>query len=252
MKKNYRLISGLILGIIAVVWIVFLTANEDKDEYSEEAKEMIIAQLNNVKSKVLKTETNVEKSDPKPVNEEPVKEDEKKETPVEPTGEPVPSPIPVELPEYTAFDYIVVCNVNDDLNIRKGPGIEYEKVGTIPLDGYGKIKSRGKDWFEIRSGKVTGYVNTEYILKDTDAIRKIREKNALKIKVIADNVSICREANAGSEVVRAANKGEAFDYYPEFSNVLYYAIMIDGEIYFVSSNGRYTEIDIGLLTATSV
>ena len=249
MKLKYSLISGLILGAIALGWIVFLVCNEENDEKSSEARDMVLEQLNNVKTKVEKRAES-EKKAPEPTKEaEPVdiKDDEPEVTPVI-TAEP--SPFPVELPEHTDFDYIVVCNVENDMNIREGAGTEYSIVGTIPLDGYGRILERTKEWFKIKSGKVTGYVKTDYLLTDTDAIRKIREKNALKIKVVADEIEIRKEPNTGSEVVKTAKKGELFDYYPEFSNTLFYAVMIDEEIYYVHT--QYTDVNIKLKTASKV
>ena len=242
MNKRFRLYSGLILGLIAVCWIVFLVSRE-KDAYLDpEIKDAALTQLNSAKEKVEKT-NNAGNTTPAPSPTPQVTD-----TP-EPTqgAEITPSPTPLVFPEYTKFDYIV-ANVNDSMNVREGAGQDKKVVGTLYADGYGKIIERGSDWFKIKSGNVTGYVSTQFILTDTAAINKIRELNALKVKVTGDDVNIRKEANTACEVKFQAKAGSEYDYYPEFSNALFYAIMSDGELCYVSTS--YSEVSIKLKTAT--
>ena len=237
MKKNFRLYTGLILGFIAVCWILFLTLNEQDDSVSGQIRDTAVAQLNAAKEKVIKSVT------PTPV-------------PV-PTADPDvtlgpdegndPTPTPLDFPEYTKFDYIV-ANVNDCMNVREGAGQDKKVVGTLYANGYGKIIERGNEWFRIKSGNVTGYVSTEFILTDTAAINKIRELNALKVKVTGDGVNIRKEPNTTCEVKLQVKSGSTYDYYPEFSTSLFYAIMVEDELCYVSTS--YSEVNITLNTAT--
>ena len=238
MKHRYRLVSGLVLAVIAVVWIIFLTTKEGKD--SSGLKDTMVTQLNDVKDKVL------EKNNPQ-VSVTPEPTDAPPATPT-PTHVPVtPEPTPIELPEYTKFDYIL-ANVNEKMNVRAGAGQNKKVVGTLPANGYGKVIERGTEWFKIKSGDVTGYVSTQYILTDTEAITKMRELDALKVKITNNDVNVRTEPNTTCEVKLLAKNGTEYDYYPEFSTQLFYAIRIENEIFYVSNS--YSEVTIKLDTAT--
>ena len=50
------------------------------------------------------------------------------------------------------------------MNIREGAGEESELAGKLPRDAGCEILSQDGEWFQIRSGDVTGYVKGEYLL----------------------------------------------------------------------------------------
>jgi len=244
MKMNYRVVSGIILGMIALVWIIFLICNEPDGSESSALKDAFKTQLEEAKDTVEKI-AEAQKAAPSPIeNNTPTGEVTPEPTDTESA---TPSPTPLVFPEYTKFDYII-ANVTDSMNVRAGADQSKKVVGTLPAQGYGKIIERGSEWFKIKSGDVTGYVSTQYILTDTEAINKIRELEALKVKVTGDDVNIRTEANTSCEVKLQAAKGTVYDYYPEFSTQLFYAIMVDGELCYVSTS--YSEVNITLKTAT--
>lgn len=239
MKHRYRLVSGFVLAVLAIVWVVFLTVNEDKGA-SSETKDTMVTQLNSIKEKIKEQQSNAAAPTLEPTDIPTV-------TP-EPTDEPVtPAPTPIVLPEYTKFDYIL-ANVNEKMNVREGAGQNKKVVGSLPANGYGKVIERGTEWFKIKSGDVTGYVSTQYILTDTEAINKMRELDALKLTITGTDVNVRTEPNTTCEVKLQAKNGTVYDYYPEFSTQLFYAILIDGEICYVSNS--YSEVTIKLETAT--
>ena len=238
MKHRYRLVSGFVLAVLAIVWVVFLTVNEDKGA-SSETKDTMVTQLNSIKEKIKEQQSNAAAPTLEPTDIPTV-------TP-EPTDEPVtPAPTPIVLPEYTKFDYIL-ANVNEKMNVREGAGQNKKVVGSLPANGYGKVIERGTEWFKIKSGDVTGYVSTQYILTDTEAINKMRELEALKLTITGTDVNVRTEPNTTCEVKLQAKNGTVYDYYPEFSTQLFYAILIDGEICYVSNS--YSEVTIKLETA---
>ena len=239
MKHRYRLVSGFVLAVLAIVWVVFLTVNEDKGA-SSETKDTMVTQLNSIKEKIKEQQSNAATPTLEPTDIPTV-------TP-EPTDEPVtPAPTPIVLPEYTKFDFIL-ANVNEKMNVREGAGQNKKVVGSLPANGYGKVIERGTEWFKIKSGDVTGYVSTQYILTDTEAINKMRELDALKLTITGTDVNVRTEPNTTCEVKLQAKNGTVYDYYPDFSTQLFYAILIDGEICYVSNS--YSEVTIKLETAT--
>ncbi len=76
----------------------------------------------------------------------------------------------VEIPEGIAF-----ANVNDALNIRKGPGTNYARVGKLGKNAYCIVESVENGWAKISSGPVKGYCTTEYLIMGNEAV-KLAEK----------------------------------------------------------------------------
>jgi len=107
------------------------------------------------------TEAAPETADSSQATEEPVAE-----TNVEPTPEPTaePTPVPVEV---TAFETPQVRYATSSLNIRKGPGTEYEVMGRLALAQ--EIQATGQaenGWYELMVGEEKGYVSGDYISEE--------------------------------------------------------------------------------------
>ncbi|GIO23728.1 SH3 domain-containing protein [Oceanobacillus sp. J11TS1] len=51
----------------------------------------------------------------------------------------------------------------DLLNIRSGPGPNYEVVETLVLGDHVQVIDDGSDWIEITFGDITGYANRKYL-----------------------------------------------------------------------------------------
>lgn len=241
-KKHYRLISFIFLLVIAAGWITFLELRKPEPAVPEKSIETVvddaISKLESKEQLVLADTPTPEPTQAPVVTEEP--------TP-EPTEVPTEAPTPTEAPAYTKFDYIL-ANVNESMNVRSGAGSGNSVIGKLPANGYAKIIERGTDWFKIKSGSITGYVSTSYILIDNDAIDKMRSLNALKIQITGNEVNIRAEDNTNCDIVEKATKGKTYDYYPEYSTASFYAIKIDGKIAYVSN--QYSEVFINLKTAS--
>lgn len=70
----------------------------------------------------------------------------------------------VEVPEGIAF-----ANVTDALNIRSGPGTKYARVGKLGKNAHCIVQSVENGWAKIKSGKVSGYCSTEFLIMGRDA-----------------------------------------------------------------------------------
>ena len=71
----------------------------------------------------------------------------------------------VEVPENIAF-----ANVSDALNIRKGPGTNYSRIGKLGKNAYCIVESVEDGWAKISSGSVKGYCSTEYLIMGDEAV----------------------------------------------------------------------------------
>ena len=57
-----------------------------------------------------------------------------------------------------------IASVENHLNIREGAGEDFDLVGALPVDAGCEILSQEGEWYQIESGKVTGYVKSEFLL----------------------------------------------------------------------------------------
>lgn len=73
------------------------------------------------------------------------------------------------------YSDLVIAQVNDYVNIRKGPGKETEVLGKLYNNSVGHFICEENGWVKIQSGTVTGYVNEEYVVRGTEALRIARE-----------------------------------------------------------------------------
>ena len=83
-----------------------------------------------------------------------------------------------EIPEGIAF-----ANVTDALNIRKGPGTNYARVGKLGKNAHCIVESVENGWAKITSGKVKGYCSTEYLIMGDKAVEMAEKLGTLTATV---------------------------------------------------------------------
>lgn len=62
-----------------------------------------------------------------------------------------------------------IANVDNYLNVRQEPGEDAKIVGKLPADAGCEILESENGWHHIRSGKVSGYVKSDYIITGEQA-----------------------------------------------------------------------------------
>lgn len=81
---------------------------------------------------------------------------------VEPTPSPAPAPTPKPTPKPASKSYKAQVTAKSGLNIRKGPGISYKKVGALAPKAKTTILETKGNWGRIGANK---WVNLNYIKK---------------------------------------------------------------------------------------
>ena len=84
------------------------------------------------------------------------------DTSVVPSEVPTPSPTPEYITEYIGTVY----NVSSFLNVRSGPGTNYDKVGEAHAgDKYTVLEQNvgGSEWHKISFSGIEGYVHSDYL-----------------------------------------------------------------------------------------
>ena len=83
-----------------------------------------------------------------------------------------------------------VPNVDNYLNIRKGPGDNKDIIGKLPKNSGAEILEEEDGWYKIRSGGVIGYVSSKYILTGAAATSVALDKAELMAIVEADALNV--------------------------------------------------------------
>lgn len=112
---------------------------------------------------------------------------------------------------FNAPENLAIAEVSNSLNIRKGPGTEYSKVGILAKDAACIVESIDKNgWAKITSGSVSGYVSTEYLLMGDEAVQRAQQIATLYATVNSKVVSlnVRSAASTKSSVITKVKAGE--------------------------------------------
>lgn len=109
------------------------------------------------------------------------------------------------------FTNLGIVNVETNLMVRSGPGTDYKIVGKIPKDGGCEIieEDDGSGWTKITSGKVTGYVKSEYLITGPEASKlALKVGNYIAKSNANGSLRVRKEPSTDSEILDVIGKGE--------------------------------------------
>ncbi len=108
------------------------------------------------------------------------------------------------------FNNIGIANVEDNLNIRKGPGLNEKIVGKLPKNGGCDIleADNGSGWTKITSNGITGYVKTEFLILGEEA-SQLAVKLATAVAISnSDGLRVREKPSVNSAELDTIAKGE--------------------------------------------
>lgn len=172
MKKKYA--KMLVYGLVTVMLMSTLSGcsgckDKDKDEVvtseivSEETTEELTEDVSEEVSETVSEETSAETSEE--VSEEVLEEtteEVSEETSVE-TSE-TPSEEVSEEPAYTVEPMSATMYAQRSVNVRKGPGTEYDRVGSLTTNQEVAVTGKASTgWYEISYNGEVAYVSNNYL-----------------------------------------------------------------------------------------
>lgn len=104
-----------------------------------------------------------------------------------------------------------VAKLEGHLNIRKEASTSAEIVGKIPTDAGCEILETLDGWYKIQSGKVTGYVSSEFMLTGNEAKEYAKSVVAKMAVVTTDTLRVRSEATTDSKIIMLIPKGEELE-----------------------------------------
>lgn len=110
------------------------------------------------------------------------------------------------------YDNIGISNVNNYLNIREEPKEDSKIVGKMTSKSAGEILETTEDggWYKIKSGPVTGYVKSDYILTGDAAEAEALEVAELMAVVSTDKLNARTEPSTDAPIWTQISNSERY------------------------------------------
>ena len=110
------------------------------------------------------------------------------------------------------YDNPGVSNVTNYLNIRQGAGKDEKVIGKLPsYAGCEILEDTGNGWYKIRSGNITGYVSSEFILTGDAARQAAMEHAELMAIVSTDRLNARTEPSTDAKIWTQISKEERYN-----------------------------------------
>lgn len=142
-----------------------------------------------------------------------------------------------------------IAHVDNHLNVRDKAGEDGELVGKMTKNAACEILSVEGDWAHIKSGKVEGYVHTDYLLTGEEAKEKAQEVVYTVAKVNTQTLKVREEPNTDCPVITLVAQDERLEVVEQKPDG-WAKIMLDDEEAYVST--EYCVIEEELETAVTM
>jgi len=154
--------------------------------------------------------------------------------------------------EICGFRNIGIAEVEGNLNVREEPSEDSKMVGKMPGNSACEIIAVEGDWTQIESGKVKGYVKSEYLLSGFEGRKKADELKTVVASCNTITLRVREEATTESEIIALMGEGEEVEVEEEDLENLgdWIKVSVDDEIGYVCA--EYVEIKTKLPTAMTM
>ncbi|MBQ8315232.1 MAG: SH3 domain-containing protein, partial [Lachnospiraceae bacterium] len=160
----------------------------------------------------------------------------------EPTPKPTPSPIPTATPtpavtptptatptpEPLDFNK-AIANVTDFVNIREGASTDTKLLGKLYKNGIAEVLGTEGEWTKVSSGKITGYIFSEYLHLGDNALAYADKITAYNVKVTANSMNVRSGPGTEYDKLGSVTGGMTFPAILSLSNKEWLAIQYDAD-----------------------
>lgn len=224
-NKLFKLSSLCIIGTVAIAMNQMLSANAGLSTLSKNSEANVSQTIESSSEKsitsdkqatsykaVIKDGKTVEVKDEETPTDSKPEEDEEKDF----LEGPVKGVNYNDYINYDKYKNLGIANIAQYLNVRKEPGLKGKIIGKMPPHAGCTIlgtekDSEGNEWYKIKSDKVTGYVDKQYITIGDEALALVPQVGRLVVKVDCDVLNVRTKASTNSEVLYQISQGEELD-----------------------------------------
>lgn len=114
----------------------------------------------------------------------------------------------VDVVDNREYADLVIAQVDQWVNIRKGPGTDTEILGKLYNNSVGHYVEEDGDWVKITSGTVTGWVNQEYVVKGLDALKIARDVEVTYATIIPGRLNVRSKPTTESSILGTFGSGD--------------------------------------------
>lgn len=154
-------------------------------------------------------------------------------------------------PTLEAYGYmnLGIANVQNHLNIRKSPGENGKLVGTmVKNSGCEVLEITDDGWAKIKSGKVEGYVSTEYLLTGAEAFTRAQEAAMTVATVNTTTLKVRMEPGTDAKTLTLVPMAEELEVVEELEE--WVKVNIDDDEGYVSK--EYVNLSVELPKAVKL
>ena len=225
-NKLFKLSSLCIIGTVAIAMNQMLSANAGLSTTSKNREANVSKTVESSSDNSVITDKKatsykaVIKNDKVEVKDEETPTDAKPEEEKEEKKDFLEGPVKgINYNDYINYDKyknLGIANIAQYLNVRKEPGLNGKIIGKMPPHAGCTIletekDAEGNEWYKIKSDKVTGYVDKQYITAGDEALALVPQVGRLVVKVDCDVLNVRTKASTKSEVLYQISQGEELD-----------------------------------------
>lgn len=144
-----------------------------------------------------------------------------------PTATPTPTatPAPTVTPTPEPYPFTkTIANVTDYVNIREGASTDTPILGRLFKDGIAEVLGTEGEWTHITSGKMTGYIFSEYLHLGNDAKAYADEITAYNAKVHVNSLNVRSGPGTEYDKLGSLKTGDTFPVLLSLSNKEWIAV----------------------------
>lgn len=142
-----------------------------------------------------------------------------------------------------------IAHVDNHLNIRQEPSETGKLVGKLPKDAACEILEVENGWAHIKSGKVEGYCNTDYLYMGDEAIARGKEVASMIAVVNTQTLKVREQPNTDCAVITLIPQDEELEVVDVMDNG-WIKFMLDDDEAYVS--GDYVDVEERLEKAVTL
>lgn len=254
MKSRIMKVTGLLLAGIMVFHVAYTTEGKETEKVSDGVSAGVSADLIAYQSSALQiADTNdltagVSGIFSEYMNETAAGTADISETEVEATAAGQQDVPAVSGAEEFGYTNLGIAVVDSNLNVRAAAGTDAEIVGKMPNNAGCEIIETEGEWTKISSGKVEGYVKSEYLLSGEAAIAKAHEAKQTIATVTATTLYVREQPNTDCEIITMMPQGEELEVVEMLEG--WVKINVDSDEGYVSAD--YVEISTELAKAMTL
>lgn len=123
------------------------------------------------------------------------------------------NPLTAQASEKTdaASNNLAFANVDNYANIRKNPDEVSEIVGKLYNNSAATVLETGDGWYKVKSGKVTGYINSDFLVTGKEAVKLSKKVGQTIATVTVKVLRVRSKASTTSNIITLISKGNTYE-----------------------------------------